>query len=377
MHVQQRSWSPTAGWGGAAPDPEPAASLVLLFGGREALRSAEVRDELRRAWPGARVVGCTTAGDIQGELVSDDGAVATALTFEHTQVVIAEARLTGRAESKAAGARLAQALDHPQLAHVLVFSDGLLVNGSALVEGLMSALPPGVSVTGGLAGDGPRFAETLVVLDDEGVAGRVVAIGLVGPRLHVGYGSRGGWDPFGVEWEITRSEENVLYALDGRSALALYETYLGEHARDLPASALRFPIALRRGEQDAVVRTVLAIDHEAGSMTFAGDMPTGARARFMRANVDRLVEGADGAARTAHEALGGPEASLALLISCVGRKLVLQQRVEDELEAVREELGPGAVMAGFYSYGEISPFAPGASCALHNQTMTVTTLRES
>jgi hypothetical protein len=376
MHVQQRRWSPESGWETPLPAADPSAQLVLLFGAREALRAPQMRDDLRRAWPGARVVGCTTAGDIHGTLVADDGVVATALAFAHTQVVIAEARLTGRAESERAGAELARSLARAGLAHVLVFSDGLVVNGSALVQGLTDGLPDGVSITGGLAGDGARFANTVVVLDDDGEPGRVVAVGLVGDRLQVGFGSRGGWDPFGVEWEITRAEENVLFELDGRSALALYETYLGDHARDLPASALRFPLALRRGAGDAVVRTVLAIDREAGSMTFAGDMPAGARARFMRANVDRLVEGADGAARTAHQALGGPHASLALLISCVGRKLVLQQRVEDELEAVRDEVGPGAVMAGFYSYGEISPFAPGAGCALHNQTMTVTTLQE-
>ncbi len=376
MHVTQRTWSSSDGWDSRELSADPSAALVLLFGGSEAMRSSAVRDEIRRAWPRARVVGCTTAGEIAGERVRDDTLVATALAFEHTTVAIAEARIAGRAESREAGMRLAAALPSDGLAHVLVFSDGLVVNGSALVEGIVAALPPGVKVTGGLAGDGSRFAETLVVLDDEGVAGRVVAVGLVGDRLRVGYGSRGGWDPFGVEWEITRSDDNVLFELDGRSALELYETYLGDHARELPASALRFPLALRRGDDEAVVRTVLGIDREAGSMTFAGDMPMGSRARFMRANYDRLVEGADDAARTASEAGGAPPSTVALLISCVGRKLVLQQRVEEELEAVRDGVGPGTVLAGFYSYGEISPFAPGAPCTLHNQTMTVTTLRE-
>lgn len=376
MHVTQRTWSAADGWVPRELSADPAASLVLLFGGADALRDPAVRSEIRRTWPGAHVVGCTTAGEIAGERVRDDTLVATALSFEHTTVAIAEARIGGRAESREAGAQLARSLPKEGLAHVLVFSDGLLVNGSALVDGIVSSLPPGVKVTGGLAGDGSRFAETLVVLDDEGVAGRVVAVGLISDRLRVGYGSRGGWDPFGVEWEITRSDDNVLFELDGRSALELYETYLGDHARELPASALRFPLALRRGDEEAVVRTVLAIDRESGSMTFAGDMPTGSRARFMRANYDRLVEGADDAARTAREAGGEAPSSVALLISCVGRKLVLQQRVEEELEAVRDGLGTGTVLAGFYSYGEISPFAPGAPCTLHNQTMTVTTLRE-
>jgi hypothetical protein len=125
-----------------------------------------------------------------------------------------------------------------------------------------------------------------------------------------------------------------------------------------------------------VVRTILSVDEEEKSMTFAGDVPIGCYARFMKANFDRLIDGAVGAARTSHEAIGSGPVDLALLVSCVGRRLVLGQRVEEEVEGVREVLGGGAVLAGFYSYGEISPFTPSARCELHNQTMTITTLAE-
>ena len=67
---------------------------------------------------------------------------------------------------------------------------------------------------------------------------------------------------------------------------------------------------------------------------------------------------------------------LALLISCVGRKLILKQRIEEEVDGVREALGATTKLTGFYSYGEISPFTPGAKCELHNQTMTITTFLE-
>jgi hypothetical protein len=125
-----------------------------------------------------------------------------------------------------------------------------------------------------------------------------------------------------------------------------------------------------------VVRTILGIDEDAGSLTFAGDVPQGHYARLMKANFDRLVDGAAQAGSASREMLkdSGPE--LAILISCVGRRLVLQQRTEEEVEAVRGVLGGDPVLTGFYSYGEISPHNPSARCALHNQTMTVTTLSE-
>ena len=112
-------------------------------------------------------------------------------------------------------------------------------------------------------------------------------------------------------------------------------------------------------------------------MTFAGDVPEGSYARLMKANFDRLIDGAGGAATTSYQAIGSATPDLAVLISCVGRKLVLNQRIEEEVEAVRDILGERTVLTGFYSYGEISPFTPGAKCELHNQTMTITTFLET
>jgi hypothetical protein len=199
---------------------------------------------------------------------------------------------------------------------------------------------------------------------------------LYGDRLKVGFGSLGGWDAFGPERVVTRSKANILYELDGQPALALYKKYLGDHAKDLPASGLLFPLSLKTSAGDSVVRTILGVNEAEDSLTFAGDMPQGGHARLMKANFDRLIDGAIGAAQTSYAAIGSTSPELALLISCVGRKLVLKQRIEEEVEGVREVLGPEAVLAGFYSYGEISPFNPSAKCELHNQTMTITTLSE-
>ena len=192
----------------------------------------------------------------------------------------------------------------------------------------------------------------------------------------MGFGSLGGWDAFGPERLVTRSAANILYELDGQPALALYKKYLGEHAKDLPASGLLFPLSLKNAAGESVVRTILGVNEAEHSLTFAGDLPQGGHVRLMKANFDRLIDGAVGAAQTSYEAMGKTSPELALLISCVGRKLVLKQRIEEEVEGVQDILGQEAVLAGFYSYGEISPFNPSAACELHNQTMTITTLSE-
>jgi len=373
MNVEQVTWSECDGW--QKPAALAGAQLVLVFGDRAAVAHPLLAADLASRWPDASRVGCSTAGQIQGTEVFDDGAVATAVKFDHTRVRVATAHVSA-AGSAAAGAQLALALDAPDLVHVLIISEGLDINGEALVRGLGERQRPDVSVTGGLSADGERFKETLVLCDGQAQKNTVAAIGLYGSRLKVGCGSLGGWDPFGPERQITRSDGNVLYELDGQSALALYKRYLGDHAADLPASGLLFPLSLRTREVSApVVRTILSVNEAEQSLTFAGDVPVGGYVRLMKANFDRLIDGAVGAGRVSAEALGRP-VDLALLISCVGRRMVLGQRVEEEVEGVRDIVGPGAAITGFYSYGEISPFTPKARCELHNQTMTVTTLSE-
>lgn len=364
---------------GFSPGSQTArdADLVFAFGSSEILKDTGIFGTLRRAYPKAHLCGCSTSGEIYGTRVFDDTLVLTAVAFDHTRIMGAGIMLDAVSDSVQAGALLARSIDMEGLVHVFVLSDGLKVNGSDLVRGITGNLPENVTVTGGLAGDADRFEETYVFWDAPPRQNALAIIGFYGDRLKVGYGSMGGWDPFGPDRLVTRSSGNVLYDLDGRPALELYKRYLGDMARELPASALLFPLCIRTGgDEEGIVRTILSINETEGSMTFAGDIPEGSYSRFMKANFERLIDGAYGAARTSHQAIGSGPVELAMLISCVGRKLVLKQRVEEEVETSRDVLGPGTVLAGFYSYGEISPFAAGAKCALHNQTMTVTTMSE-
>lgn len=379
MRIEQSVCTSDGGWRTVGElSLNGTASLVLAFGARHQLEKSDALTELKRRNPDATIVGCSTAGEISGTNVLDGSVVSTAIQFEKTTVSSAQVFVKAPEDSREAGRRLGRSIDHRDLVHAFVLSDGLNVNGSDLVKGLTEALPADVTVTGGLAGDDDRFEKTVVVWNGDALTSNVVIVGFYGRGLRVGYGSLGGWDPFGPERLITRSLGNVLYELDNKSALDLYKTYLGAQAAGLPATGLLFPLALRADDESksAVVRTILAVDDAEQSMTFAGDMPEGARARLMKANFDRLIDGAAGAARTSQQALGCSNSELAILISCVGRKMVLKQRVEEEVEGVRDVVGDGTVLAGFYSYGEISPFTPSARCELHNQTMTVTTFSE-
>lgn len=364
------------------------ADLLLVFGSIEHFTSPGLSASLLSIFPGALQLGCSTAGEITADGVDDGTCTVTAIKFDKTRLRQGSTPLTGMDDSFAAGERLGrqiaaamEATTGPRvdLKAVLVFGPGVKINGSALVNGITSIIGTGIPITGGLAGDGGAFKETFTLGPDGVASNNVVAIGLSGDGLRFGHGSFGGWEAFGPARKVTRCSGNILYELDGEPALEIYRRYLGEHARGLPASGLLFPFAMLGEDHSAVglIRTILGIDEANGSLILAGEIDPDGYLRLMHASTDKLVNGAEAAAEAAAAMLQAPGESLAILVSCVGRKLVMGNRVDEELEAVGNVFGHQAVLTGFYSYGEISPFTPGASCKLHNQTMTITCLSEA
>jgi hypothetical protein len=351
--------------------------LILVFGSTAHFENPQLTSQLRQSYPDAVIAGCSTAGEITPDGVEDDTVTITSLGFKSTQVRSARVHLDDMTDSETMGRELASTLAADDLAYLMVLSDGLAVNGSSLVKGIRETLPEGVPFSGGLAGDAARFQKTLT-LDNDGIHEKsIVAIGFYGEKLLVSHGSVGGWVPFGPTRRVTKSTANTVYEIDCRRALDIYSTYLGDEAQNLPASGLLFPLALSTQDGDSgVIRTLLAIDKEEGSLTFAGDIPEGAEVRLMHANYDQLVAGAELAADDCHP---NPkqEADFALLISCVGRKLLLGTNTELEVDAVVDKFGGDLACTGFYSYGEISPSNLTGKCELHNQTMTITSLSEA
>ncbi|OCX52557.1 histidine kinase [Mucilaginibacter sp. PPCGB 2223] len=355
---------------------EGKTDLVLCFGGRDTLTGLPVYDLLRKKFPEAVIAICSTAGEIYHTEVSDNGFTATAIEFADTVIKPQQVYIKDYENSFDAGKALINQFDQKDLSYVLVLSDGSGVNGSELVRGINSITNEKILVTGGLAGDGARFEATVVGLNGEPEQGLIAGIGFYGKKLKIGHGSKGGWEMFGLERLVTKSEANVLYEMDDKNALDLYKRYLGPDADGLPGTALLYPLAVTlSGNTEPIVRTILSVDHEAGSMTFAGDIPKGAKVRFMRANFDKLTAAASLAA-TETQPASESAPDFALLISCVGRKMILGSRTEDEVDAVDEIFGRKTLLSGFYSYGEISPLIRGKGCQLHNQTMTITTFNE-
>ena len=376
MRTQEFRYTSDGGWSNL-PDSDwnTSQTLVLLFSAPGFKDDRHVFAPVLQAFSDSIVIGCSTAGEIHNASIHDDSIAGVCLRFEETQLKLASTEISSPFESKTIGAQLASELFVNNLTSVFFLSDGINVNGSKLAEGFSAVFQDEVSVSGGLAGDGSDFNETWVFVDGEPKSSYIAAVGMYGDKIRVGHGSKGGWDIFGLDREITKSNGNILLELDGQPALELYKSYLGEYASGLPASALMFPLEMKeKNKEKETVRTILQVSEENNSMTFAGDLPEGSVVRLMRANLDRLIDGARTAAESAFIEADGDIAVIA--ISCVGRRLVLGARTEDELDEVRETFPGNSVLSGFYSYGEVTTDSNGV-CDLHNQTMTITVFGES
>lgn len=353
--------------------------LMIVFGALRFFESQTLAETLKKIAPESALIGCSTAGEIAVDRVYDNKCIITAIKFEHTQVNAVTTPLADMNDSFAAGARLAAELPQENLTGVLLLGTGVAINGSALVAGLESALPEGVKISGGLAADAGAFKQTWTIGPAGSSDQHIVAVGLYGEQIQLSYGSYAGWEPFGPARKVTRCEGNVLYELDGTRALDVYKRYLGDYAKDLPRSGLLFPFAMLNSAQEkhGIFRTILAVNEAEGSLTLAGDIDPNGYLELMHSSTEKLINGAETAAKTAQKNHSHtPENSLAILVSCIGRKLVMGDRIDEEVEAVADTLGNSATITGYYSNGEIAGTEFHHGCRLHNQTMTITWISE-
>ncbi len=353
--------------------------LVLVFGNRLMLEDKNVFNEIRRVFKDGHLVFGSTAGDITSESVDDESITVTAIEFERSYFEIKIANVLNsenKIKSLKTGKDLIEQLPKEGLKYVFVVSDGSFINGSQLAMGMNSATINNLLITGALCGDAARFKKTLTSYNEQPKEGEIVAIGLYGDSLEVSFATNGGWTPFGPERVVTKSKDNILYELDNKPALDLYKNYLGDKSKELPGAALLYPLKVKSSDKNkSIVRTILYINEEQNSVILSGDILEGSLVQLMMTNVDNILSAAGiGAEQALDLRVNKPE--LAILVSCIGRKLVLDQRVEEEVEEVIEVVGKDATICGFYSYGEIAPFDGEMNCQLHNQTMAITLMSE-
>ncbi|MBS2013279.1 MAG: FIST C-terminal domain-containing protein [Deltaproteobacteria bacterium] len=361
----------------ALPELDSPNTLVLAFGRSSIGEKSGPLEELAQAYPRSHIVGCGSGRLFRGALASEDDLTVTVTRFDRTSLLTAWADLaTG---STAAGAALGQQLLKPELRAIIVVGDGAAVDGDALLGGLAGAVPEHVAISGGFSSaDGGRV---WVMANQIVRSGIVAAVGLYGKHVVVSRASRSGFEAFGPERYVTRASGRTLYELDGKSALAVYAEYLGQKIEDLaPGAPLPLPVSCKVADRaEALIRMPVAFDPRAQSVTFAGEIPSGAVVRLMRASPERLLSEARTAAAAATKTLGARTSqALVLAVSSIGRAKALGDEDVEETVSILEGLpkGKDAQVAGFYAVAELGADASGRA-ELANESLSLTCISEN
>lgn len=333
--------------------------------------------------PGTPVVGCTTDGEISTPGLSTDSVVVLALASDQIKFSTVAVDFLSQ-DSFKAGIKVGDQFINTNVKYMQIFSDGLLGNGSKIVEGIQKVLGKSIIIAGGTAGDGSLFTRTYQYHNDKVLTNSIVGVGFEG-KFSFSTGVSSGWTPVGMAKEVTKSTGNVVYELDGQPALDVYKKFLGKHASMLPAVGVEYPLALLGPQGDVgedgyfLCRATMGVDHEKGSITFAGDVPQGVMVKMTMGNDLDVIKAAKEAAQRALDQLKknkNIQPKVVFLYSCMARKIVLGSRTNEEILAVKEVIGKDFPIIGFYTYGEYAPIGKQNMSCLHNEVATITIIGE-
>lgn len=377
MKTELNVWSKDSGWAnGQSPGQLKNPNIVILFTSPDVMANTDLPKQIETAYPNSDIVGCTGSGAISGQKVYDKSLVVIAIAFDKAYTKTAKVEVQNTQEAEEAAKTLLNQLPKEDLKHVIILFNLLKFDPGVLIETLAKNLPEGVGLTGGAAGDYETFSKTYVYYKGEISENSVVLIGFYGKDLKINYNCEIGCKPYGPERYITKVDDKMVYELDGQPALSLYKEFLGPYADRLPLISQKYPFAVRFNENDKqVFRTIFGIDETKQSVIISGGLPKGTPTQFVLISIPKLIEGAELAAVESKKIENEPE--LVFLFSCSGRRLVLHQRVEEELESVNTIFGEKPTVVGFYCYGEVSPYKMKEKCYLQNYSMAITTITES
>lgn len=359
----------------------PGDPDMLWVFGASSYDQQKLLEGIHSVWSDIPLIGCTTDGEISSSGLSEESVVILALATDTVKFHIAHAPSISQ-DSYLAGTRIGKAFKNLNCRYIQIFSDGLTGNATKIVAGIQAILGKEIKIAGGTSGDKGLFIHSSQYFNDQVLTDSIVAVAFAGDLVFgTGYGC--GWFPVGTPKQVTRSEGNALYELDGQPALQVYEKFLGKYASQLPAVGVEYPLGIlgldEENEEDGFLcRATMGVNRRENSIIFAGDVPQGAHIKMTMGNEKDLIDAARKAAQDALTDMKGDsgkvQPKILFVFSCMARKIVLGSKTGEEISEIRKIVGYEVPVIGFYTYGEYSPSGKSKQTCFHNETVTLTVI---
>ena len=324
-----------------------------------------ILDQIDQAFPDLEIIGCTTAGELSSAMGYQQDSI-TLMLFVSDDIEIHAGLGRGMSKDVQAAAEAAIAMtvgktDQP-VQFCIAIPDGQSISGDDILTHLRATLGDAIPIVGGLAGAQTHDHSTAQFFQTEVMRDAMLVLVFSG-KVAFSHGVANGWRPLANPSKVIHAEKNVVYTIGEQSALAFYQSYLGQ-----PPSE-EYPLAVFAvGESGFYTRSPLCSDAQTGSVTFGGTVPNGAIVQLTEATRDEILSAAQSSLQQALASYPGVRPSAALCFSCSARRGVLGSRTEEEYQLIEQQFATAIPAIGFYTFGEIAPLHPGSISRLHNET---------
>jgi hypothetical protein len=370
-------------------EPNLDCDLIIIYSAM-GHNFKDLLSEARRLSPGARIAGCTCAGII-GNNGSDESMTALAIMAikgpkEEFAVSASESSIISDPYNYSA--KLAKDLKNknPGINLILLYPSGKTWECDKIIEGVESVFGPDVPIIGGFSIDG-KLVSDFQFFGEKVFEKSAVIVGFADPSIELISQATVGFDIIGNPIEVTMSENNHLFELDGKNAwecLAdkLEMPYSTSDLDVINVACLAAEIPGKsHKDYDSRFRIVGGFVHEPdGSIFTFTDVPVGTKLWLARGNEKKVFAGVDQMMVWILERLDGRKPLAVFHADCSGRGKVLLNRIMKDEIIYRLQYpickGEDIPWLGIYGGGEITPLDGENQILVYTSSLYVLTRRK-
>ncbi|MDH3256361.1 MAG: FIST C-terminal domain-containing protein [Nitrospinota bacterium] len=253
----------------------------------------------------------------------------------------------------------------------IVLADPFSFRAEEFLAGMDFAYPRSPKV-GGLASGAQAQGGNALYLDDKIYNGGLIGVALSG-NIQLDTIVAQGCRPIGQPMNITKCDQYQLLEVDGQAPLEKLEQMvetLSEYDRTLLRTSLFLgiemdPMKEDPGQGDFLIRNLMGVDQETGSLTIGAPLREGQLVQFHLRDKVMSSEDLKVMLSRYQNKDGWREAKGALLFSCLGRGEYLYGQPNHDSDIFKTKMG-NIPLGGFFCNGEIGPV--GQSTFLHGYT---------
>lgn len=259
-------------------------------------------------------------------------------------------------------------------ASIFTIVDGFSLSIYDFLEKLYTVIPEECTIIGSGSGKNTLIQEPTIFDQTRFYINSAI---IIASKESMGLGVKHGWKPFCGPFIASQCHNTTIDKINYKDAFEVYkeaieaESTLRFETTPFFKISQRYPIGLVRYNRDFLVREPASTDGK--SIAMVGKLEPNSVLCILKCDEDEIIQAANEAAHLSRERAQDKEIQSVLVIDCISRFLVLDERYQEEMNAIAKAYAPKTLVWGMLSFGEIAN-ANQESIEFYNNTCVVGTL---